>query len=148
MTCSEASADLTGGKIDLRAIPVGDASLSVLEIWGNESQERDALLLRPEDLPRFEAICKRENAPCVVVGEVTGDGQLVVFDSTDNTTPVNLPLEPILGDVPPKTVELTTKPMTLKPLDLPKNVTVETALERVRTKRPDLAGEIEGERKG
>lgn len=123
--------DLVGGRIELRAIPVGDVSLSVLEIWGNESQERDALLLRAEDLPRFKAICERENAPYAVVGEVTGDGQLVVFDASNNTTPVNLPLEPILGDVPPKTVELTTKPLETSPLDLPKDLTVQAALERV-----------------
>jgi phosphoribosylformylglycinamidine synthase len=120
-----------GGRIDLRVIPAGDASLSVLEIWGNESQERNALLMRPADLDRFRLICERENAPWAVVGEVTGDGQLVVFDSADDTTPVNLPLEPILGDIPPKTIELEAIPEELKPLDLPEGLTVEMALERV-----------------
>ena len=120
-----------GGRIDLRAIPVGDASLSVLEIWGNESQERDALLLRPDDLDGFEAICKRENAPYAVVGTVTGDGNLVVYDELDHSTPVNLPLEPILGDIPLKTVELTTKPLQAEPLKLPGDISVRDALERV-----------------
>ncbi len=123
--------DPIGGRIELRAIPVGDASLSVLEIWGNESQERDALLMRAEDLERFEAICEREKAPYAVVGEVTGDGVLVVYDALDDTTPVNLPLEPILGDVPPKTVEMTTVPLKTKALKLPADLTVEGALERV-----------------
>ena len=120
-----------GGRIDLRAIPVGDASLSVLEIWGNESQERNAVLIWPADLGRFSLICERENAPCAVVGEVTGDGQLVVFDSNDSTTPVDMPLGPILGDIPPKTIELESLPTSLKPLDLPEDLTVEVALERV-----------------
>jgi phosphoribosylformylglycinamidine synthase len=123
--------DPVGGRIDLRAIPVGDASLSVLEIWGNESQERDALLIWPDDLERFKQMCNRENTPCAVVGEVTGDGQLVVFDSADNTTPVDMPLEPILGDIPPKTIELESVPVKLEPLNLPADLTVETALERV-----------------
>jgi phosphoribosylformylglycinamidine synthase len=120
-----------GGRIDLRAIPAGDASLSVLEIWGNESQERNALLIWPADLGRFSLICERENAPCAVVGEITGDGQLVVFDSADNTTPVDMPLAPILGDIPPKTIELQSVPIVLEPLHLPEGLTVEMALERV-----------------
>jgi len=124
-------ANPVGGRIELRAIPVGDATLSVLEIWGNESQERDALLLRPEDLARFEAICAREKAPVAVVGEITGDGQLVVHDATDDTTPVNLPLEAVLGDSVAKTVELTTQPPVLRPLKLPADLTVRQALERV-----------------
>lgn len=124
-------ADPVGGRINLRAIPVGDATLSVLEIWGNESQERNALLMRPEDIDRFAAICERENCPYAVVGDITGDGQLVVYDETDHTTPVNLPLEPILGDIPPKTTALTTVELKLKPLHLPEGLTVHTALDRV-----------------
>lgn len=120
-----------GGRIDLRAIPVGDATLSVLEIWGNESQERDALLMRPDDLERFEAICGRENAPVAVVGEVTGDGHLVVYDERDHSTPVNLPLEPMVGDIPPKTTEITTVMTKLAPLHLPEGLTLRLALERV-----------------
>ena len=32
--------EVTGGKIDLRKLPVGDPTLSAKEIVGNESQER------------------------------------------------------------------------------------------------------------
>jgi len=38
-----------GARIELRAIPVGDDTLSVMEIWGAEYQEQDALLLRQKD---------------------------------------------------------------------------------------------------
>jgi phosphoribosylformylglycinamidine synthase len=120
-----------GGRIDLRSIAVGDATLSILEIWGNESQERDALLMRPEDLERFEALCLREHAPFAVVGEVTGEGTLVVYDSTDHSTPVNMPLEPLVGDVPPKNTEISTVPVKLVPLQLPSGLTLSLALERV-----------------
>jgi phosphoribosylformylglycinamidine synthase len=123
--------DPVGGRIELRAIPVGDQTLSVLEIWGNESQERNALLLRPEDITRFEGICKREHAPYAVVGEVTGDGNLVVFDASDGSTPVNLPLEPILGDIPPKTVNLTSLALETVPLNLPSDLNLRDALGRV-----------------
>ena len=37
-----------GARIEVRDIPVGDETLSVLEIWVAEYQEQDALLLKPE----------------------------------------------------------------------------------------------------
>ena len=94
-----------GAVIDLRAIPVGDKTLSVLEIWGNESQERNALLIRPAELHVLETMAARENVPLAVVGEVTGDGVLVLRDSVDGTRPVDLPLDDILGQLPPKKFE-------------------------------------------
>ena len=69
-----------GAVIDLRAIPVGDQTLSVLEIWGNESQERNALLVLPAQLGIMETLAARENVPLAVVGRVTGDGVLVLYD--------------------------------------------------------------------
>ena len=48
-------------------------------------------------------MAERENVPLAVVGRVTGDGVLVVYDSADNTKPVELPLDDILGKLPPKT---------------------------------------------
>ena len=95
----------TGAVIDLRAIPVGDQTLSVLEIWGNESQERNALLVLPADLGIMETLAARENVPLAIVGRVTGDRMLVLHDETDDTRPVDLPLDDILGQLPPKTFE-------------------------------------------
>jgi phosphoribosylformylglycinamidine synthase len=119
-----------GARIDLRAIPVGDASLSVLEIWGNESQERDAILIRPADLALLTRIAAREKTPLAVVGEVTGDGQLSLHDSFDGSTPVDLPLEPVLGAVAQKELQLHTVPEENKSLDLD-GVTITEALDRV-----------------
>jgi phosphoribosylformylglycinamidine synthase len=119
-----------GARIDLRAIPVGDASLSVLEIWGNESQERNAILVRPADLDGLRRIAAREKTPLAVVGSVTGDGQLSLHDSADGSTPVDLPLEPVLGKVAPKDLELRTVPESRLPLRLD-GITVDAALDRV-----------------
>ena len=91
-----------GGKIRIRAINVGDASMSVLEIWGAEYQERLALLVRPENLPGFQTICRRENVPCEVLGLVTNDGLVTLYDAQDSSTPVNLALDKILGSMPRK----------------------------------------------
>jgi phosphoribosylformylglycinamidine synthase len=108
-----------GAVIDLRAIPVGDQTLSVLEIWGNESQERNALLIAPATLPVFEAMAARENVPLAVVGRVTGDGVLVLHDSADDSRPVELPLDDILGQLPPKRFDFEHTERQLAPLALP-----------------------------
>ena len=120
-----------GARIDIRAVPVGDETLSVLEIWGAEYQENNALLIRPEHAHLFDALCKREKVIYAFVGEVTGDGQVVVFDSKDNTTPVDLDLEKVLGDMPQKPFKLDRFPIRTEPLTLPENLTVEKALDRV-----------------
>ena len=49
-----------GAEIDVREIKLGDETMSVLEIWGAEYQENDALLIKPEARPVLEAICERE----------------------------------------------------------------------------------------
>jgi phosphoribosylformylglycinamidine synthase len=59
---------------------VGDNTLSVLEIWGAEYQENNALLIRPSDEAVFKEIAERENCPIRILGEVTGDGKVVVFE--------------------------------------------------------------------
>ncbi len=120
-----------GGWINLRSIPCGDPSLSDVEIWGNESQERMVAVIESESLSLVMAICKREGAPCAVIGEITDDGQLVLHDSHDDSTPVNLPLEKILGKLPPKYFEDKHVPVVTKPLELPEGLTVREALERV-----------------
>jgi len=120
-----------GARIEVRAIPVGDETLSVLEIWGAEYQENDALLLRPGDEARFGALCGREKVPWAVVGRVTGDGRIVLHDETDGSTPVDLNLEDVLGDMPQKTFDLARSFPELTPLSLPEELSVAEALDRV-----------------
>ncbi len=123
--------DSAGAIINLRAIPLGDQSLSVLEYWGNESQERNAFLIWPDRFEQIKEICNREGIPCVIVGQITGDGWLILHDENDGTTPVNLPLDRILGEIPPKTFELKRISPKLVPLQLPDNLSVKDALMRV-----------------
>lgn len=120
-----------GARIDIRTVILGDHTLSVLEIWGAEYQENDALLIKPESLELFTELCEREKVPFSVIGEVTGDGYVIVYDSIDGSTPVNLQLEKVLGKMPQKTFELKTIQRKLLPLNLPENLTVRDALERV-----------------
>jgi len=120
-----------GARIEIRDVPVGDHTLSVLEIWGAEYQENDALLLRPEHRGVFAALCDREKVPWAAVGEVTGDGRVVVHDRVDGSTPVDLALEDVLGDMPQKTFELERAAPAARPLELPDGVTPAAALDRV-----------------
>jgi phosphoribosylformylglycinamidine synthase len=120
-----------GAKLEIREIPVGDDSLSVLEIWGAEYQENNALLLRPQDEVRFRYLCEREQVPVAFVGRVTGDGRVILHDAADDTTPVDLVLDHVLGRVPQKTFESDRRPALTKELRLPSDLEVAQALDRV-----------------
>jgi len=89
-----------GGRIDLRKIPSAESELSPMEIWCNEAQERYVLALVPGSVAQFTALCERERCPFAVVGEITGDGQLMVHDSLLHDTPVDMPIEVLLGKAP------------------------------------------------
>uniref|UniRef100_A0A7S0DLX5 Phosphoribosylformylglycinamidine synthase n=2 Tax=Amorphochlora amoebiformis TaxID=1561963 RepID=A0A7S0DLX5_9EUKA len=120
----------SGAAIDLSKILCGDPSMSALELWGAEYQENDALLLEEKDLARFDAICKRENAPYSVVGKVSGDGRITVVDK-NGKKPVDLDLKDVLGKLPPKTFKSNTLTANLVPLSLPTEVKINGVLDRV-----------------
>jgi phosphoribosylformylglycinamidine synthase len=120
-----------GAKIEIRNIQLGDNTLSVLEIWGAEYQEQDALLIQPDRSEEFFAICRREKALRSVIGEITGDGYIILHDETDGSSPVNLDLSKVLGEMPQKTFDMQRTKPELAPLRLPENTPVSEALERV-----------------
>ncbi len=74
-----------GGIIDLGRVLSDDPSLSPLELWCNESQERYVLGVPQARLEEFAAICARERCPFAAVGVATTEERLVVgygvFDS-------------------------------------------------------------------
>jgi len=120
-----------GGKIELRRIKLGDPTLSVLKIWIAEYQERCGFLINPERVEEFKSICEREKVNCEILGEVTGDGRFVVHDEKDDSTPVNLNLAKVLGNMPQKTFKDERKEYSLRPLRLPDDLSVKDALSRV-----------------
>lgn len=93
----------TGGRIHIRKLPVGDPTLSSMEIMGNESQERMGLILKRTDVLLLDAIAKRERAPMYVVGEVTGDHVFEVIDEATGEIPLYLSMQDLFGK-PPKTI--------------------------------------------
>src|SRR3989338_7882779 len=121
-----------GAKINIRKIIVGDNTLSVLEIWGAEYQEQDAVLIHSDKIDMFRELCEREKLPFSIIGEITGDGDIVLYDENDGSTPVNLNLEKVLGDMPQKTFNLEQIPIKTKPLSLStQNSDLRTHLDRV-----------------
>ncbi|MCD0246742.1 phosphoribosylformylglycinamidine synthase [Xanthomonas melonis] len=67
-----------GGIIDLGRVLSDDPSLSPLELWCNESQERYVLGVPQARLDEFAAICARERCPFAAVGVATAEERLVV----------------------------------------------------------------------
>ncbi len=89
-----------GGRFQLRAVPNDEPGMSPLEIWCNESQERYVLAVPAAQLEVFQQLCARERCPFAVVGEATAQKQLVLEDSHFKNTPIDLPLEVLLGKPP------------------------------------------------
>ena len=90
-----------GGRFELRMVPTVEPGMSPMEIWCNEAQERYVLAIDGGRLGDFQALCERERCPYAVIGEATEDESLVVGDAHFDDTPVDVPLELILGK-PPK----------------------------------------------
>ena len=100
LNCFSELVEETGGKIDIDQLPVGDPTLSMKEIIGNESQERMGLIVSPEDLDILRKIAERERAPMYVVGDVTGDGRFVFESGRTGEKPMDLALEDMFGSSP------------------------------------------------
>ncbi|ANS86160.1 Phosphoribosylformylglycinamidine synthase [Vibrio scophthalmi] len=89
-----------GGIFNLRDVPNDEPGMSPLEIWCNESQERYVMAVADKDMPTFDAICKRERAPYAVVGKATEERELKLQDSHFDNTPIDMPMDILLGKTP------------------------------------------------
>ena len=68
-----------GLEIDLDKVPLKYQGLNGTEIAISESQERMAVVVRPEDVDAFVAACNKENIDAVVVATVTEKPNLVMY---------------------------------------------------------------------
>ncbi|HMB57843.1 MAG TPA: phosphoribosylformylglycinamidine synthase [Arenimonas sp.] len=93
-----------GGVIDLAKVPSDDPSLSPMQLWSNESQERYVLGVAAERLAEFEAICARERCPYAVVGQATQEQRLVVGYGVDlpatKDFAIDMPMDLLFGKAP------------------------------------------------
>ncbi|KKW51466.1 phosphoribosylformylglycinamidine synthase [Pantoea ananatis] len=92
-----------GGRFNLRDILSDEPGMSPLEVWCNESQERYVMAVAPEKLAEFAAICERERAPFAVIGEATEEQHLTLNDSHFDNSPIDMPLDVLLGKTPKMT---------------------------------------------
>ena len=107
-----------GARINLRAIPNDEASMSPLEIWCNESQERYVLVVAAARLESFLALAARERCPAAVIGELTDDGVLRVEDGPGGAVIVDMPLRVLLGKLPRMQRDARSEPAPHTPLVL------------------------------
>ncbi|KAF8922099.1 CobB/CobQ-like glutamine amidotransferase domain-containing protein [Mucidula mucida] len=106
-----------GATFEIRNVPLADHSMSPMEIWCNESQERYVLAISQEKIHIFEDIARRERCPYGIVGVATQEDLLLVTDSLLGQDVIRLPMTTLFGK-PPKMsrVDVTSSP-TLVPFD-------------------------------
>lgn len=129
-----------GAVIFTKEFQLGDPTINVLELWGAEYQENDAILCKPEDRELLEQICARERCPISFVGVVTGDGFVTLVESEaqfekylnenaqrrkrsndigeKTTVPFDMHLKDILGEMPRREYHFKTEKKQLLPLEL------------------------------
>lgn len=92
-----------GARFELREIDNADKSLSPLQIWCCEAQERYVMAVAPDQLDIFIRIAKRERCGYSVVGKAQKEKRLILMDrdSPDESVPIDLPMSILFGK-PPK----------------------------------------------
>ncbi|MEW5783799.1 MAG: phosphoribosylformylglycinamidine synthase subunit PurL [Bacillota bacterium] len=81
LTCAvteTASRAGTGIELDLDKVPLREEGMEPFEIMVSESQERMLLIVAPEQAAAVEAVFKRWGLLYTVIGQVTGDGMILV----------------------------------------------------------------------
>ena len=106
-----------GARFDLRAVKLEESGMAPKEIWCNESQERYVMAIAPESLEQFAALCERERCPFSVIGVATVERQLKLVDEGAES-PVDMPMNVLLGKPPKMHRDVKTVARTFKPLDL------------------------------
>ncbi|KAL1505862.1 hypothetical protein ABEB36_005322 [Hypothenemus hampei] len=121
-----------GGIIFANKFELGDPTINLLELWGAEYQENNALLCKKENVELLKTICKRERCPINVVGEVTGSGSVeLCSDETKSVVPFNLKLDHVLGKMPRKIFKLERRILPIEKLKLPPAISIFSCLEKV-----------------
>ncbi|PFH53674.1 hypothetical protein AMATHDRAFT_136638 [Amanita thiersii Skay4041] len=89
-----------GATFEIRDVLVADSSMSPMEIWCNESQERYVLAISTDKVETFEAIARRERCPFSIVGFATAEEELIVTDRLLKTDVIRLKMSTLFGKPP------------------------------------------------
>ncbi|MEE2728394.1 MAG: phosphoribosylformylglycinamidine synthase [Candidatus Latescibacterota bacterium] len=121
----------TGAHFQLRAIHNDDPSMSPMQIWCNEAQERYVLVIGRENIDHFCALAERERCLYAVIGEVTGDRKLTLSDEFLGEDPIpEIDLDVFLGKPPRMLRDVQRLPQHHPPLNF-NGVTITDAASRV-----------------
>ncbi|KAJ9629915.1 phosphoribosylformylglycinamidine synthase [Taxawa tesnikishii (nom. ined.)] len=134
-----------GARFELREVHSADRSLSPLEIWCCEAQERYVMAVSPEGLDLFRRIAKRERCGFSVVGQAKGaeadrEQHLILMDreSTQYPKPIDLPMSVLFGKPPKMSRTVDSRKLQLPAFDsslttyLPKTATRDVFGEAVK----------------
>lgn len=116
LNCLSELVEETGGDIDISKLPVGDPTLSLKEIIGNESQERMGLVMKESDVAELKAIAERERAPMYVIGETTGKHNFTLRNEQTGEAAIDLAMEDMFGSAPKTYMEDKTAEYQFAPL--------------------------------
>lgn len=119
-----------GVELRLEKIPTADPSMSPLELMCNESQERYIIAIKASDLECFSEIAKRERCPFSVVGHASDDKKITLLQESNQSTPVDLPLNILFADPPKLFLKHQREQSHLEKMDYDK-ISLKQALERV-----------------
>ncbi|MFO7869986.1 MAG: phosphoribosylformylglycinamidine synthase [Kiritimatiellia bacterium] len=120
----------TGARFELRRVYSEDSSMSPMEIWCCEAQERYVMAVKSAELETFLALCRRERCPVSLIGEATGDARLVLHDGHFDNKPIDLDMQVLFGKPPRMVRNVSHLEEKHAPLDL-SDVEVDEAVDRV-----------------
>ncbi|KAF3914980.1 hypothetical protein ABW21_db0206336 [Orbilia brochopaga] len=112
-----------GATFELRDIESADHSMSPLQIWCCEAQERYVLAIAEDGLDMFKNISTRERCGFRVVGRAVGGSEdeqrLVLTDreSKDHSTPIDLPMSTLFGKPPKMHKDVQTRRLQIPAFD-------------------------------
>ncbi|KAI0266957.1 phosphoribosylformylglycinamidine synthase [Gloeopeniophorella convolvens] len=113
-----------GATFEIRDVPLADTSLSPMEIWCNESQERYVLAVDHAHEDAFRAIAERERCPFGIVGVATEADELIVTDRLLGVDVIRLKMSTLFGKPP----RMSRSDTTREPHRIPFDATLATYL--------------------
>ncbi len=122
--------EATGATFELRKVHNEELSMSPMEIWCCEAQERYVLAIRAEDKLLFESFCERERCPVAFIGETRDDGRMILEDAHFGDHPIDMDISTLLGKPPRMVRDVEHISLPTEPLKLD-DVTPSAALQRV-----------------
>lgn len=112
-----------GATFELREIDNTDKSMSPMQIWCCEAQERYVMAIGEDSMNKFTAIAQRERCGFSVVGRGGGTSEeeqrlvLLDRDSPEYPKPIDLPLSVLFGKPPKMTRVVDSRKLKLPAID-------------------------------